>query len=131
MEVMALQVGVALVGLGIALVGAWGLRSPRTMSDAMTRWLHRGSGLLFAVAGRTLIGVLFIYAADHTRFPAFFLIVGALSLIGAATLLCLGRERMVALVRLITRWGDAGMRAWLGLGILTGLFVAYGTGLAG
>ena len=126
----ALQVGIVLIGLSIAIVGALGMRSPRTLSEAMTRWLDRGSGLLFAIGGRALTGVLFIYAADHTRFPTFFLILGALSLIGAAALPFLGRQRMVALVGVITGRGDAAMRAWLGMGILAGLFVAYGAGLA-
>ena len=130
MLVTALQAGIVLIGLSIAVAGVMGLRRPRALSDAMTRWLEEGTGLLFAIGGRALIGVLFIYAAAHTRFPVLFLVLGVLSLVGAAVLPFLGRQRLVKLVALITGWGDAAMRAWLALGILAGLFIAYGAGLA-
>ena len=130
MLVTVAQVGIVLIGLSIVVVGALGARSPRNLSAAMTPWLEEGSGFLFAIGGRALIGVLFIYAADHTRFPTLFLTLGILSLIGAAVLPFLGRRRMVKLVELITGCGYAAMRAWLAVGMLAGLFIAYGAGLA-
>ena len=128
--VTAAQVSIVLVGLSIVIVGALGIRSPRTLSEAMTRWIEEGTGFLFAISGFALIGVLFIYAADQTRVPALFLTLGFLSLIGAAALPFLGRQRMLKLIALITGWGEVAMRAWLAVGMLAGLLIAYGAGLA-
>jgi hypothetical protein len=112
--------GVIMIGLCI-----WGISTPVSMMNSVRGIWNRPWGIHFAVAIRIGLGVLFVLAADETRYPGVVRFLGYLMIVAAAMIVMIGRER---LDRFIQWWVDASpafARAWLVLGMAFGAFLLY------
>jgi hypothetical protein len=117
---------IVLFGILIVGVSAWGMVAPQALTRMVLGTWRKPWGMAFAIAVRVLMAAIFLFAANETRFPGVFRIIGYLALFAAVGIAVLGRERMD---RFIDYWlgkSMAVMRAWLGFGIVFGLFCVYG-----
>ena len=112
-------------GLLIAVVGALGVVSPRTLAAGVRRLWASGFGMTAAVGVRVVLGVALIFAAPETRFPMTIRVLGIVALVAAFAIPILGRER---LDRMVTWWmvqPASRQRGWCVITLAFGAFVAY------
>lgn len=118
---------VLVFGILIAAACAYGVVTPSRLMDAVLRVWHQPGGLMTAVLVRVLLGLNLIAAADVSRSPLAFRILGGIALLAAIVLLIGGR----AFVQRLLDWGLARpspvLRAWLILGLGFGLFLVWST----
>jgi hypothetical protein len=119
--------GIAIVAIGLLVfaLGVLGLVRPASLIGLVERpWRSRAT-IYLAMAFRAGLGVLLIAAAPATRFPEAIGVLGALSLLSAASIPLLGYER---LRRFVAWWAarPAGfVRAWALVACAFGGFLAY------
>ena len=89
------------VGVVLALFGVAGVISPRSLVKLVQGW-ESSTRFRFAVAGRLLVGVVFVAVAPDCRVPGLVQVVGGFSILGAVVVLMLGRAG-----------GDALVESWL------------------
>lgn len=117
---------VQLFGVLIAGMSLWGIFAPQALMGLVVETWRKPWGMAFAVAVRIVMGVVFILAAETTRFPLFFEVFGYLAIAAGLGILLVGRDRVG---RLIDYWQNKPatlVRGWLLLGLALGAFFIYG-----
>ena len=117
---------IAIFGLLIAALSAWGLFSPKRMIDKMLTYWHKPSGIYLAIGFRVVLGVLFILAAPDTRWPIVYQVLGWLMLIAAVFIVIMGKERLTRFIMWWVEMPPVAVRTWLVIGFVAGLLIAYG-----
>jgi hypothetical protein len=117
---------IALFGLFIAGLAAWGFVAPGRMMDTLLAYWNRPSGIYLAIGVRVVLGVLFILAAADTKWPLLFEILGYLMLLAAAVIAVVGKERLTRFIMWWVNMPLAGVRVWLVVGFAFGLLILYG-----
>ena len=92
-----MKMTIAIFGLIIIALSAWGLIEPKTLAKKVLDQFNRPWGLYLAVGVRLVLGALFVMVADETRFPTAFRFLGYLMLIAAALIPLIGRQRITRL----------------------------------
>jgi hypothetical protein len=123
---MSMATLIVLFGILIAGLSAWGMVAPQALTTMVLGTWRKPWGMVFAIAVRVLMAAIFIFAANETRFPGVFRIIGYVALLAAASIAVLGRERMDRFIGYWLGKPVAVMRAWLGFGVVFGLFCVYG-----
>ena len=116
---------IAIFGIMIIASSAWGVVAPKTLAKMVMNVMNRPWGLYFAVVVRIGLGLLFVLAADETRFPGAFRFLGYLMLIAAALIPLIGRKRLSRLMEWLHAKPPFVLRIWLIFGIVFGAFVVY------
>ena len=104
----------------VAVLGGWGFVSPQKLADLTRRFLTPG-GLFLAAVIRILFGLVFVFAAPHSRAPELVRVIGVISRVaGVMTpLLRVDQHR-----KILGWWVDGG-RSSRGSGRRVGLVLAY------
>jgi hypothetical protein len=116
---------ISVFGVFIAGAGIWGFIAPKPMVKSVLKVWNQPWGIYLAIAVRIGLGVVFIVAANETRYPGFFNFFGYLMIIAAVLIAIIGRQR---LDRFIRWWVDASpivTRLWLLLATAFGAFLVY------
>ena len=116
---------IAIFGLIIFALSAWGFFAPKTLARIVLDQFDRPWGLYLAVGVRLVLGALFIMVADETRFPAALRFFGYLMLIAAAMIPLIGRRRISRFMEWLQSKPPALMRIWLIFGVAFGAFLVY------
>lgn len=116
-----------IAAFGILIIGmcAWGLVAPKALIGWVLKVWNRPWAIYFAIAMRIALGVLFILAADETRYPQVFNIFGYLMIIAAIMIAIVGRKRLDTFIQW---WVDSSpmfARAWLLFGMAFGAFIIH------
>ena len=120
-----MTITIAIFGLIIIALSAWGYFVPKTLAKIVLDFIDRPWGIYLAVGVRLALGALFLMAADETRFPGTFRILGYLMLIAAALIPLIGKQRITRLMRWFHAKPPALMRIWLIFGVAFGAFIVY------
>ena len=120
-----MKMTIAIFGLIIIALSAWGLIEPKTLAKKVLDQFNRPWGLYLAVGVRLVLGALFVMVADETRFPTAFRFLGYLMLIAAALIPLIGRQRINRLMEWLQSKPPALMRIWLIFGAAFGAFIVY------
>ena len=116
---------ISILGFVIIAMCVWGMATPKLMMEVISGFLDRPWGIYLAIAGRLALGLIFILAADSTRYPGFINFMGYLMIIAAGLIALMGRKR---LKKFIKWWVDSSMlvaRSWLVLGVVFGIFLVH------
>ena len=116
---------ILLFGILIICMCAWGLVALKAMIEWVLKMWNRPWAIYFAISLRIALGVLFILAADQTRYPHVFNILGYLMIIAAIMIAVVGRKR---LDKFIQWWVDSSpvfARVWLVFGMAFGAFIIH------
>jgi hypothetical protein len=108
----------------IAALGALGVVSPHWLL-AFARRIDTTAGLYAAAAFRVIFGLVLLLAAPDSRAPELVQIIGIIIVAAGLIAPLMGPERFR---RLIAWWSGQNlgfMRAWAGLALVFGIFVAY------
>ncbi|NIP19002.1 MAG: hypothetical protein GWM87_13250 [Xanthomonadales bacterium] len=116
---------IAVFGVLIAGLSAWGLLVPRRMLDTVLEYWRKPYGLHLAIGIRLALGLLFILAAPDTGFPLFFQVFGYLMLIAAALIPVIGKPRLTRVIDWFTGMPVLAIRTWLVLMLLFAGFIVY------
>ena len=114
-----------LLGILIFLLCIWGVIAPKALFKKVLDVWNRPWGIYFAIAIRIALGILFVLAADQTRFPGAIRFLGYLMVIAALLIGVIGRQKTD---RFINWWKDkptAFLRVWLVFGMLFAAFIVY------
>lgn len=117
---------IQLFGVLIGGMSLWGIFAPHALTGLVVRTWRTPWGMAFAIGVRVVMGIVFILAAETTRFPLFFELFGYLAIAAALGILLVGRDRVD---RLINYWQNKSatlLRCWLLLGLALGVFFIYG-----
>ena len=120
------QIIVVLFGILIVLLSLWGISSPERLLRMVRRILDKSWGMHLAVVARIILGVSLLIAAPASKFIVLFTVLGWLTLIAAAALPIIGRERLVPLLDWFQGLSSLIIRLWLMFGVLFGVFMLYG-----
>ncbi|MBT8061914.1 MAG: hypothetical protein HKO64_03975 [Xanthomonadales bacterium] len=112
-------------GLFIAALSVYGLLQPRKLMSMVTNTVSKPWGMAFAIAVRLALGTLFLLAAPQVSQPVFIEILGWLMIAAAAAIALMGRQRMIRFTDYWAAKTDAAIRAWLVMGVLFGVAVAW------
>ncbi len=118
-------VSIKLFGLMMILLCIWGIVSPKALVGLVLNVWGRPWGIHMAVAVRIGLGILFVMAADQTRLPETFRILGYLMIIAAALITVIGRDRLDKFMHWWQEMQPVFLRVWLVFGMLFGVFVFY------
>ncbi len=114
-----------LLGILIFLLCIWGFIAPKALFKSVLDVWNRPWGIYFAIAIRIALGILFVLAAEQTRFPETIRFLGYLMVIAALLILVIGRQHTD---KFINWWKDRPptfLRVWLIFGIIFGVFIVY------
>ncbi len=121
---LALLVIFAVTIIGMCVTA---IASPPTLLNFAANVIESRRGMWIAVSVRLVAGAAFIIAADASRFPTLFLVIGALSLVAAASLPIIGHQRFIALVDWFSHAPVSVIRVWGVLGAAFGALILYGS----
>jgi hypothetical protein len=114
------------VAIMITMLCIYGVLSPRSLTNWLVGFWPKPYAMPMAIIGRLVLGVVFILAAETSRFPDFFTIVGGLSIAAAVLIPIVGKEK----VGKVIAWGGEQspmvMRLWCLFGVMIGLLLGYG-----
>jgi hypothetical protein len=82
--------------------------------------------MFLAVVVRLAFGALILVAAETSRFPTVFLIIGWISIVAAIAIAIVGKERIGKVIRWGIQLPPLMMRSWCVFGVAFGLFLGYG-----
>lgn len=119
MAVLALFLSLTFVALG-----AVGVISPYRLL-AFVRRFETPAGLYAAAIFRLVLGLALMLAAPASRAPAIISALGIIIFIAGLAAPLIGVERLRRLFAWWSRQMAAFMRAWAGLALVLGLFIAY------
>ena len=119
---------VLLFGLLICGLSAWGVFTPRVIMRLVTELMDGPWGIGIAVVVRLVLGAALIIAADGSRYPLAFEIIGWLAIVAAIAIVIMGRSRLKSFVSRIAGFSDAMLRVWLVGGVVFGGFLVYAAG---
>jgi hypothetical protein len=112
------------LGLVIAAVGVLGIAAPAILLE-FGRSLQSASALYVVAAVRVAFGAILVWAAPDARTPLIFGILGVLIILAGLATPFLGVERSRAVLGWWSTQGSLLMRAWPGMAVILGLFIAY------
>ncbi len=120
---------VLLIVFAVIIIGmcAVALVRPPTLLNFAANVIESKRGMWIAVGVRLVAGAAFLIAADASRFPTFFLVIGVLSLIAAVSLPIIGHQRFIALVDWFSHAPVSVIRVWGVLGVAFGALILYGS----
>ncbi len=102
-----LTIIVSLFGvLGVGM-GGIGVFRPQKLIDLTERW-HGPSLFRLAIAGRLVLGAVFIVVAPYCRYPVLIQTFGILAIVAAFVILVVGHQRLDAF---IGWWGSLVLRS--------------------
>ena len=113
-----------ILGLAIAGVGTLGVVAPSVLLE-FGRSLQTTNALYVVAAVRVVFGAVLLWAAQGSRMPTLFRVVGALIIIAGAFTPFFGIERSRAMFDWWSSQGALFTRACAIVAIAFGLFVAY------
>lgn len=113
--------GVLIVGMSL-----WGIFAPQALIGVVVQTWRKPWGMAFAIAVRVVMGIVFILAAEATRFPLFFELFGYLAIAAALGIALMGRDRVDRLINYWQKKSATLLRCWLLLGVALGAFFIYG-----
>jgi len=114
-----------LLGILIILLCIWGFVAPKALFKAVLDVWNRPWGIYFAIATRIALGIMFVLAADQTRFPGVIRALGYLMVVAALLIGVMGRQKTD---KFINWWKDKPLtflRVWLVFGIIFAAFIVY------
>lgn len=114
------------LGVLIGGMSLWGIFAPETLMRLVESTWRRPWGMAFAVAIRLVMGIVFILAAESTRYPLFFEVFGYLALVAALGIVLMGRKRVDRVIDYFRDKPPSLLRGWLLMGLALGLFFIYG-----
>ncbi len=117
---------VAGFGMFIVAVSLFVVASPNTLPEFAETFLTP-AGLGFAAAFRILLGLLLWAAADASRTPRAFRVLGVLFVIGGLAIPLIGVERMTSMVDWGKAQGDLFLRLDAVVGLTLGAFFVWST----
>ena len=119
------------MGVIVTVVGVLIVAGSIVMAVAPERFVHlivsMDSRIRFryAVVVRLILGVLFILAAPGCREPGVVRVIGVLTLVAAAALLVVGRQRLDTFMEWWLGRPRPRLRAWSILGVALGVLLIY------
>jgi len=120
-----MTVFVTLFGAAIAGLGMLGFVRPRKFVNFVESIWQSRRGLYWAIGLRVVLGLLLLAAASESRFPQVLRVLGAISLVAAATSPLVG---FVRLRRFVQWWSDRStglVRIWSLVTVGFGMFLVY------
>jgi preprotein translocase subunit SecY len=108
----------------IAALGVVGVAFPSLLLE-FGRSLHAPGALLVAAAIRIVFGAVLVWVASASRMPRTLRVIGILVIIGGILTPVFGVERFQEILDWFSSQGPLFMRAWAGVAVIFGLFVAY------
>ena len=111
------------LSLVVALVGALGLVSPRTVLE-LFRWFEGPLGLYTAAVLRILLGGALLVAAPSSRAPRALQGLGFVILVAGLITPFFGVERLRAFLDWWSTQGPGFVRAWCAVALAVGAFLA-------
>ena len=108
----------------VAVVGAVGIVVPALLL-AIAGLFVTPVGLYAAAAFRLVLGTAVVVAAPTSRTPTTLRILGVVIIVGGLVTPLLGVERARMFVAWWATQGSAFLRAWAGVALVFGLFLAY------
>ena len=123
---MVAQIIVAVFGLLITAASLWAIAAPNKVVAVATTVITGGWGMGFAVGVRVVLGVALLMSASASLFELLFRVFGALSLLAAAVIPFLGRERILQVLQWVAGLPTLALRCWLIFGVVFGLFLVVG-----
>jgi hypothetical protein len=114
------------VAILITMLSMYGVISPKSLANWMSGFMDKAYALPVAVISRIVIGVIFLLAAETTRYPDVFFLICGLSILVALLMPVVGKEKIDKFIR----WGSGlpsiVIRLWCVLGVAIGLLLGYG-----
>ena len=127
---MGAQIIVAGFGLLITAASLWAIAAPNKVVAVTTTVVTGGWGMSFAVGVRVVLGVALLMSASASLFELLFRVFGVISLLAAAVIPFLGRERILQVLQWVAGLPTLALRCWLIFGVAFGLFLAVGANVA-
>ena len=128
MAVVVSQIVVLTLGVAVLVLSMWGFVVPDKLMKFVTSTMDQPSGIYIAVAVRVVLGAALIGVAPASQFPVTFQVLGAITLLAAASLAVAGRERVGRFLEWwVKQFSATGNRLWLLLGMAFGALLVYGT----
>jgi len=118
-----LILGLALV---ITLLCVYGVITPKDLIGLVMGVWDKSYAMFLAVGVRLALGVLILVAAETSRFPTAFIVIGWISIVAAISIAFIGKERIGKVIKWGTQLPPLLMRGWCVLGLIFGLFLGYG-----
>jgi hypothetical protein len=116
-----------IVGFGVLMitVGICGVIRPAALLN-VARDIPRTTGLMVAaVLGRLVLGAVLILAAEQTRYPTAFIVIGVVVIVAALAIVLMGRTRFFALVDYFLNISSAWIRLPALMAVGVGGFFIY------
>jgi hypothetical protein len=124
-----LQGFVALFGVIIVGICAYGALVPEKFSGSMKTTVQQSWAIVAAAGTRILFGILLITIADVTRAPSIFHALGFFVILTGILIPVLGRVRIDSLMNWFLDKGPGFVRVWMVFGVAFGLLIVHGTGI--
>lgn len=115
--------------IGVATVGALVIMAGVVLVVAPGRFIAILQGMdsvvrfRFAVLARLGIGLLFVFAAPQTLWPAHIRVLGWFIFAAAFVILLMGRKRLDSLMDAVTKWPKWALRSWSVVAFVGGLLL--------
>ncbi|MFP6581089.1 MAG: hypothetical protein VCD00_00885 [Candidatus Hydrogenedentota bacterium] len=122
-----MNIFVAIVGVSSGLFSLLGIVAPDTIRDFVGR-RKKKNGFWFAIAGRLVVGILFIFAAPQCLLSDFVYVAGLVIATGGGILAIAGPKRFEALLDWWTALSAFEIRTWTFLSALFGGLLVYASG---
>ena len=116
---------VALLGIAVAAMGLLGVVRPGDLMRIVENVWATRTGFHVAIAVRLALGAVLIAAAPDCRFPVAVRVIGVISVVGAAVVAVMGRERLRAFVRWWMAFPAGIIRSWAAFAFAFGAFLVY------
>jgi len=116
-----------ILSLMVVAFGALGVISPRRLLAFVQRF-ETPAGLYSAAAFRLVLGLTLLFAAPDSRAPDIIRIIGIIIVVAGLITPLIGIERFRHLLAWWSWWSEqkpSFMRAWAGLALVFGMFIAY------
>jgi hypothetical protein len=114
------------VAIMITMLCIYGVLSPRSLTNWVIGFWPKPYAMPIAIIARLVLGVVFILAAETSRLPELFTIVGGLSIAAAVLILVIGKEKVGKVIAWGGEWSPIVMRLWCLFGVIFGLLLGYG-----
>lgn len=119
-----MKLAVLVVGLLLATTGLLTFAMPERLRT-MLAWFTTGNRFSIAILGRLALGLVLLFGASSTRWPAAGITLGLIFLAGGAAIPVLGEERVARIVNWWLERPNAGLRGWSTVVMGTGAFIAW------
>ena len=117
-----------LLGLALVIIAlcVYGVITPKGLIGLVMGVWDKSYAMFLAVVVRIALGVLILVAAETSRFPTVFFIIGWISIVAAIAIAIVGKERIGKVIGWGMQLPQLLMRMWCLFGVAFGLFLGYG-----